>query len=144
MNYKAVLQYEGTRYRGWQSQGNTENTIQGRLEAVLSRMEGAPVEVHGSGRTDAAGQTISFQSGCGRSAGEIRDYMNQYLPEDIAVLSVEEAAPRFHARLNAVRKTYVYQIWNSPVQNIFKRRFQTRIAEPGSYEKSGRAALRCP
>ena len=72
MNYKAVLQYEGTRYRGWQSQGNTENTIQGRLEAVLSRMEGAPVEVHGSGRTDAgvhaAGQTISFQSGCGRSA----------------------------------------------------------------------------
>ncbi len=144
MNYKAVLQYEGTRYRGWQSQGNTENTIQGRLEAVLSRMEGAPVEVHGSGRTDAgvhaAGQTISFQSGCGRSAGEIRDYMNQYLPEDIAVLSVEEAAPRFHARLNAVRKTYVYQIWNSPVQNIFKRRFQTRIAEPLDVEAMRKAA----
>lgn len=134
MNYKAVIQYEGTRYRGWQTQGNTDQTIQGKLEALLSRMEGAPVEVHGSGRTDAgvhaAGQVISFRSSCGKSAGEIRDYMNQYLPEDIAVLSVEEAHPRFHARLNAVRKTYVYRIWNDPVRDVFGRKFETQIAEP--------------
>ena len=94
MNYKAVIQYEGTRYRGWQVQGNTGNTIQGKLEALLTRMEGAPVEVRGSGRTDAgvhaAGQVISFRCACGKSPQEIRDYMNQYLPEDIAVLSVEE------------------------------------------------------
>lgn len=134
MNYKAVLQYEGTRYRGWQIQGNTENTIQGKLEALLTRMEGAPVEVHGSGRTDAgvhaAGQVISFRSSCGKTPEEIRDYMNQYLPEDMAVLSVEEAAPRFHARLNAVRKTYIYRIWNAPVQDVFGRRFQTWVPEP--------------
>ena len=65
MNYKAVVQYEGTRYRGWQVQGNTQNTIQGKLEELLSRMEGNVVEVHGSGRTDAgvhaAGQVISFR-----------------------------------------------------------------------------------
>lgn len=128
MNYKAVVQYEGTRYRGWQTQGNTENTIQGKLEALLSRMEGEPVEVHGSGRTDAgvhaAGQVISFRCSGGRSAGEIQDYMNRYLPEDISVLSVEEAAPRFHARLNAVRKSYVYRIWNAPTPDVFGRRFQ--------------------
>lgn len=63
-NYKIILQYEGTRYNGWQKQGNTENTIQGRLEAVLGRMAGAPVEVHGSGRTDAGvhamGQVANF------------------------------------------------------------------------------------
>ena len=53
MNYKAVVQYEGTRYRGWQVQGNTQNTIQGKLEELLSQMEGNVVEVHGSGRTDA-------------------------------------------------------------------------------------------
>ena len=53
MNYKAILQYEGTRYRGWQTQGNTENTIQGKLEALLTKMAGEPVEVNGSGRTDA-------------------------------------------------------------------------------------------
>lgn len=144
MNYRAVIQYEGTRYRGWQVQGNTENTIQGRLEALLSRMEGEPVEVHGSGRTDAgvhaAGQVISFRSAKGMSGEEIRSYMNQYLPEDIAVLSVEEASPRFHARLNAVRKTYVYRIWNSPVQNVFERRFQTRIAKPLNTENMRKAA----
>lgn len=134
MNYKAVVQYEGTRYRGWQVQGNTENTIQGKLEAVLSRMEGAPVEVHGSGRTDAgvhaAGQVISFR--CSRKTGteEILEYMNRYLPEDMAVLSVEEAEPRFHARLHAVRKTYVYRIWNAPVKHVFGRRFLTQVQEP--------------
>lgn len=144
MNYKAVIQYEGTRYRGWQVQGNTENTIQGRLEALLSRMEGESVEVHGSGRTDAgvhaAGQVISFRSSRGMRAEEIQNYMNQYLPEDIAVLSVSEAAPRFHARLNAVRKTYVYRIWNAPVQNVFERRFQTQIKEPLDVEGMKKAA----
>lgn len=133
MNYKAVIQYEGTRYRGWQVQGNTEHTIQGKLETLLSRMEGAPVEVHGSGRTDAgvhaAGQVISFRCGK-RTAEEIREYMNQYLPEDIAVLSVEEAPPRFHARLHAAGKTYVYRIWNSETANVFGRRFLTWAAEP--------------
>ncbi len=55
-NIKITLQYEGTRYDGWQKQGNTDNTIQGKLEAVLERMTGQPVEVHGSGRTDAGVQ----------------------------------------------------------------------------------------
>ncbi|MBR5509044.1 MAG: tRNA pseudouridine(38-40) synthase TruA [Lachnospiraceae bacterium] len=144
MNYKAVLQYEGTRYRGWQVQGNTENTIQGKLETLLSRMEGEPVEVHGSGRTDAgvhaAGQVISFRSNCGKSASEMRDYMNQYLPEDIAVLSLEEAAPRFHARLNAVRKTYAYRIWNCSIQNVFERRFLTQVEEPLDVKAMQKAA----
>ena len=134
MNYKAVIQYEGTRYRGWQVQGNTDQTIQGKLETLLGRMAGEPVEVHGSGRTDggvhAAGQVISFRCKVSMSPREICGYMNRYLPEDIAVLSVEEAAPRFHARLNAVRKTYVYTIWNSEIPNVFGRRFMTRIEEP--------------
>lgn len=144
MNYRAVIQYEGTRYRGWQVQGNTDQTIQGKLEVLLGRMAGEEVEVHGSGRTDggvhAAGQVISFRCKTGRSPEEIRDYMNQYLPEDIAVLSVEEAAPRFHARLNAVRKTYVYTIWNSAVPNVFGRRFMTRVEKPLDAERMREAA----
>lgn len=134
MNYKAILQYEGTRYRGWQTQGNTENTIQGKLEALLTKMAGEPVEVNGSGRTDAgvhaAGQVISFRCKTEKSPEEICRYMNEYLPDDIAVFSVEEAAPRFHARLNAVGKTYVYRIWNAPVRNVFRRRFTTWIQKP--------------
>lgn len=143
-NYKAVVQYEGTRYRGWQVQGNTKDTIQGRLETLLTRMEGAEVEVHGSGRTDAgvhaAGQVISFRCKGDRNTEEIRDYMNRYLPGDIAVLSVEEAPIRFHARLNAVRKTYVYRIWNAPVANVFERRFLTWIEEPLDVEAMRQAA----
>ena len=92
------------------------------------------MEVHGSGRTDAgvhaAGQVISFRCAGGKSTEEIRDYMNRYLPEDMAVLSVEEATSRFHARLHAVRKTYVYRIWNGPVMNVFGRRFLTQVEEP--------------
>ena len=144
MNYKAVIQYEGTRFRGWQIQGNTEQTIQGKLDTVLSRMEGEPVEVHGSGRTDAgvhaAGQVISFRCRKNQSPKDIRGHMNRYLPEDIAVLSVEEADPRFHARLHAVRKTYVYRIWNSPVRNVLKRRFQVQVEEPLCVENMRRAA----
>ena len=144
MNYKAILQYEGTRYRGWQTQGNTENTIQGKLEALLTKMAGEPVEVNGSGRTDAgvhaAGQVISFRCKTEKSPKEICRYMNEYLPEDIAVLSVEEAAPRFHARLNAVGKTYVYRIWNAPVRNVFRRRFTTWIQKPLDLEAMEQAA----
>ena len=144
MNYKAVIQYEGTRYRGWQIQGNTEQTIQGKLETVLSRMEGEPVEVHGSGRTDAgvhaAGQVISFRCRKNQSPKDIRGHMNRYLPEDIAVLSVEEADPIFHARLHSVRKTYVYRILNSPVRNVLKRRFQVLVEEPLCVENMRRAA----
>ena len=144
MNYKAVLQYEGTRYRGWQTQGNTENTIQGKLEALLTKMAGEPVEVNGSGRTDAgvhaAGQVISFRCKTEKTPEEIFRYMNEYLPEDIAVLSVEEAAPRFHARLNAVRKTYVYRIWNAPVRNVFRRRFTTWIQKPLDLDAMEQAA----
>ena len=144
MNYKAVLQYEGTRYRGWQVQGNTENTIQGKLEALLTKMAGSPVEVNGSGRTDAgvhaAGQVINFRCKTEKTPGEICRYMNEYLPEDMAVLSVEEAAPRFHARLNAARKTYVYRIWNAPVRNVFRRRFATWIQKPLDLEAMEQAA----
>ncbi len=144
MNYKAILQYEGTRYRGWQTQGNTENTIQGKLEALLTKMAGEPVEVNGSGRTDAGvhavGQVISFRCKTENTPEEICRYMNEYLPEDIAVLSVEKAAPRFHARLNAVRKTYVYRIWNAPVRNVFRRRFTTWIQKPLDLDAMEQAA----
>ena len=64
-NIKIVLQYDGSRYDGWQKQGNTKNTIQGKLEAVLEKLAGEPVEIHGSGRTDAGvhalGQVANFR-----------------------------------------------------------------------------------
>lgn len=125
-NYKMVLQYEGTRYDGWQKQGNTENTVQGRLEQLLTRLEGRPVEVHGSGRTDAGvhalAQTANFVLGKKWDAQELLEQINKYLPEDIRVLSMEEAHPRFHSRLNAKEKTYMYRIETAPKKDVFQRK----------------------
>ena len=143
-NYKLTIQYEGTRYKGWQEQKHTEATIQGKLQRVLERMTEEEIDLQGSGRTDAGvhakGQIAHFHTKAVWDVEEIKKYMNEYLPEDIAVLSVEEAAPRFHARLNAMRKTYVYRIWNAPVKNVFRRRFTTWIQKPLELDAMEQAA----
>lgn len=132
-NYRAVLQYEGTRYQGWQKQVTTDNTIQGKLEALLTKMAGESVEVNSSGRTDAGvhayGQVISFSCNTNMSPEEIRDYMNQYLPEDIGVLSVAIAGERFHARLNATGKIYCYRVLNSSIPSVFDRKYVFQVPE---------------
>ncbi len=126
-NFKMILQYEGTRYQGWQRQESTDNTIQGKLETLLGRMCGHVVEIQGSGRTDAGvhaeGQVANAHMETALSTDEIRDYMNRYLPEDIAVIAVEEVPKRFHSRLNAKGKTYCYQVINSEVPRVFARRY---------------------
>ena len=126
-NYKIVLQYDGSRYDGWQKQGNTGNTIQGKLEGILLKLTGRPVEVHGSGRTDAGvhalAQTANFHADTGMTEDQIRAYFNQYLPEDIAVLSVEKVQDKFHSRLNAVQKTYLYRIEMGPKKDVFERKY---------------------
>lgn len=146
MNYKLTLQYDGGRYDGWQKQGNTDNTIQGRLEGVLSRMAGCPVEVHGAGRTDAGvhatAQVASVKLPGSRPAGELMAELNRYLPEDIAVVAAEEADGRFHARLNAVGKVYRYRLRLGSVPDVFGRKYCWRIEQPLDTEAMARAAAR--
>lgn len=143
MNYKLTVQYDGSRYKGWQSQKETEATIQGKLSAVLTQLDGAPVEVQGSGRTDAGvhamGQVANAVLKKDISPRELMDYCNHYLPEDIGVSAVEPADSRFHARLNAVKKTYVYRIWNSKMPNVFERKWMYSIEEPLDVEAMCRA-----
>lgn len=129
-NYRITIQYDGTRYNGWQRQGNTKNTIQEKFENVLSRMCGMDVEIFASGRTDAgvhaAEQTANFKCETEMSCCEIMDYLNSYLPDDIAVLSISEAEERFHSRLNAVSKTYEYVIATRK-PDVFTRKFVFRV-----------------
>lgn len=143
-NFKMILQYEGTRYKGWQRQESTDNTIQGKLESILSKMAGSPVEIQGSGRTDAGvhalGQVANFHIDTTMSEQEIMNYVNQYLPEDIAVISVKEAADRFHSRLNATGKTYSYLLIQSDLPHVFERRFAHRIEERLDVEAMKKAA----
>lgn len=132
-NYKLTIEYDGSRYKGWQSQKSTDVTIQGKLNSVFSELEGKPVEVQGSGRTDAgvhaAGQVANVRLTVEKTLQEIQDYANHYLPEDIGILKIEEVPERFHARLSAVKKTYCYRIFNSGDPNVFGRKWMYSIPE---------------
>ena len=145
MNYKLLLQYDGTKLNGWQKQGNTDNTIQGKLEAILERMYGESIEIHGSGRTDAGvhalGQVANFHAPEKFSPEEIQSTFNEYLSKDIRVLNVETADERFHARLTAKGKTYEYRIDNGKVANVFQRKFTMREENPLDLDAMRAAAV---
>ncbi|MBO5159005.1 MAG: tRNA pseudouridine(38-40) synthase TruA [Lachnospiraceae bacterium] len=134
MNYKLLLQYDGTKLNGWQKQGNTDNTIQGKLEAILEKMYGEYIEIHGSGRTDAGvhalGQAANFHAPATFSVAEIHSTLNEYLSKDIRVLSVETVSERFHARLTAKGKNYEYRIDNGKIANVFQRKYTMREEIP--------------
>lgn len=134
-NYKLILQYDGSRYRGWQRLSDTDMTIQGKTEAVLSRVFAEAIEIHGSGRTDAGvhalAQAVSFQSLRDLPPTELLAALRRYLPEDIGAVSVEYAPPRFHARLSAVEKRYRYRVWTTDAPCVFQRRFVYVL--PGKY-----------
>lgn len=132
-NIKLLLQYEGSRYLGWQRQKSSEHTIQGKLENLLTKMCNEPIEVHGSGRTDAGvhamAQVANFHTSSSMDIQEMHTYINTYLPEDISVIAVSEAAPRFHSRLNATGKCYCYRVINSSIPNVFWRRYALEVPE---------------
>ncbi len=132
-NMALLLEYDGSRYDGWQRQGNTDNTIEGKLEKILERLTGACQQVHGSGRTDAgvhaAGQVANVCLDTDMSEGEIRDYLNRYLPEDIKVLQVREVPERFHSRLWAKEKTYTYYIDMDEKSSVFARKYTYAVGK---------------
>lgn len=141
-----VLQYEGTRYQGWQKQESTDNTIQGKLEVLLSKMAGTTVEVQGSGRTDAGvhafGQVANFKIDTDKTPKEIFDYINEYLPEDIAVVELKEVHERFHSRLNAKGKKYRYRVLNTNIPHVFDRRYVYQVTEKLNIDAMKQAAAK--
>ncbi len=142
-NYKMTIQYDGSRYNGWQKQGNTKNTIQERFENVLLEMCGKKVEIYASGRTDAGvhakAQVANFACDARMTCKEMMDYFNHYLPADILVTSLEEAEERFHSRLCAVSKTYEYKIsFSKP--DVFIRKYVYRAEGIYDMEKMQMAA----
>ena len=125
-NLKFLIAYDGTRYYGWEHQPD-KPTIQGKLEAVLSEMTGAAVNVIGAGRTDAGVHARAMVANAvletEKTPDEIRDYMNHYLPDDICVREVKLASERFHARYKAVGKTYRYTCYIGDTKPVFDRRY---------------------
>jgi tRNA pseudouridine38-40 synthase len=128
MNYKIIIAYDGTKYNGWQIQRSSQNTIQGKISDVLTKLAGVQIDVIGSGRTDAGVHALAQCANFvmpDRFDNEIfiMDYLNKYLPEDISVLSIEKADSKFHARFSAVSKTYRYRIHTSNIKDVFQRKY---------------------
>ena len=126
-NLRLDMCYEGTRYRGWQRLSGTDNTIQEKLERTLSRILDEPITVSASGRTDAGThakmQVVNFHCSSQMPCEEILLQLRRYLPEDIGIYSCKNVSERFHARLNAKTKTYIYRVWNSEQPCVFDRKF---------------------
>ena len=126
-NIKMIIEYDGSRYLGWQRLGDSDRTIQGKLENVISEMTESKIEIIGSGRTDAGtharGQVANFKTTSSMKLQEMQAYINHYLPQDIVVKELDQVHERFHSRYNAIGKKYIYYIWNSSIPSVFDRKY---------------------
>ena len=132
-NIKLTIEYDGTRYLGWQRLGNSDKTIQGKIEQVLKNITGTKIEITGSGRTDAGthakGQIANFKTAKELDLLELLATLNHQLPQDIIIKQIEEAPERFHARYNAVGKKYSYYVWNAEIPSAFERNYSFHYSE---------------
>lgn len=140
---KIQLSYDGTDYHGWQVQPGLA-TIQGTLEEVISGIEGKPVQVAGSGRTDAGvhaiAQVAAFSIDNPIPVENLKRAANRLLPRDIRITRAEEAAPDFHPRFQAKAKTYEYRIFRDEICPPFERRYVYHHPYPLRVEKMIAAA----
>lgn len=128
-NYKITIQYDGTRYDGWQRMGGDEstNTIEHKIKEVLEKMTGESIMLFCGCRTEkgvhAYGQTVHFKLNSRQNCQDLTNYLNRYLPRDIAVLKTEAVDERFHSQLNAKAKTYVYRLDTGKIADVFERKY---------------------
>jgi len=125
-NIKLTIEYDGTNLSGWQVQNNGERTVQGFIEAALKKILKKKIKLIGSGRTDsgvhARGQVANFKTQSEKSAEEIQNALNANIPDDIAILKVEDASPKFHAQYSAQSKIYRYSILNRQMRSAHQRK----------------------
>lgn len=143
-NYRLIIQYDGGRYKGWQRLGDDENTIQEKIEKVISELVGEKTEIIGCSRTDAGVhalyQVANFMTERNFTEKEVMNYCIRYLPKDICVTEVRIVPDRFHARYNAKSKTYLYKIWNREYPNPFMRKYSMHVEKKLDIEKMKEAA----
>lgn len=132
-NLKIIVQYDGSRYKGWQRLKDNDLSIQGKIEAVLTKMAGEEIQVIGCSRADAGthaeNYVANFHTNSKMSPKLILNHLYEFLPEDIVVKSVEEVNERFHSQHNAKSKTYVYSITKGRLRNVFNRKYSFHSEE---------------
>ena len=143
MNFRLLIQYDGTDFHGWQIQENAR-TIQGELERVIGLLENAEVKVSGSGRTDAGvhaeGQVANVHLQREFTPERLRSAINGNLCRDIRIFEAAIVPDDFHARFSATSKTYIYRVVNAPVMSPFWRRCALHEARPLDVERMADAA----
>lgn len=128
-NIQLVIEYDGSRYNGWQKLPGVHNsiTIQDKIEDVLSKMDNEKTEVIGAARTEAGvhatGQIANFKTNTDMKVYEIKHYLNRFLPRDIAILEALEVPERFHASFSAKGYIYQYKISIGEVPSVFSRKY---------------------
>jgi tRNA pseudouridine38-40 synthase len=141
--WKLTLEYDGTRYRGWQAQSNTDRTVAGVLLRAVREVLGPDATAGGAGRTDAGvhalAQVAHVKARRRLPLGEIVYGVNDLLPHDVNVLSAEPAPPTFHARHDALSRTYLYRI--SRYRTAFDKRFVWWVRDRLDSSAMARAAL---
>src|SRR3954469_479914 len=130
---KLIVAYDGTAYSGWQFQPDRP-TIQGAVEATWQRLTQETLRVTAAGRTDAGvhalGQTVGLATETRLTNDDLNRGLNALLPDDIGVVSIEDAAENFHATYDAVGKHYRYHIHNSRSPSVFTRRYAWHYPQP--------------
>lgn len=144
MRYRAVVEYDGTDYLGFQRQREDQPTIQATLEKVVSALARKQISITGAGRTDsgvhALGQVISFDLDWTHGAVALLRAMNANLPADVAVLELKETTPGFHPRFDAQRRVYDYYIYNAHHRSPLRRRYSLHVRRPLNLERMNEAA----
>lgn len=141
--YKLTIEYDGTRYAGWQLQKGTKSVQGTTLDACKLIFPGEKIEVYGAGRTDqgvhALGQVAHLDVNRGVNLLKLKFQLNDNLPPDIVVTKVEQASPKFHARYDAVHRSYLYQISKRP--SAFGKKMVWWVKDPLDVEKMKQVAL---
>lgn len=142
--YKITIEYDGTKYKGWQRLKNTDKTIQEKIEQVLSKVIGHNIEIHGSGRTDsgvhAYGQVAHFEAKESLELDKLLFTCNQMLPQDIVFKKIENVDETFHARFSVQSKRYTYKIWNNEIPSALNRKYAYHVPQKLDLEKMKKAA----
>lgn len=145
-NYRIEAEYDGGRYDGWQRLGKdaSTNTIESKLTEIISRMTGETVDMYAGSRTEkgvhALCQTANFKLEKEVKAFELKNYLNRYLPRDIAVMSVTEVDERFHSQLNARLRIYEYRLDTGNVANVFRRKYAYHTFDMPDFDAMRKAA----
>lgn len=143
-NFKLILEYDGTDFAGFQTQGQGERTVQSTLERAVLELTGEKTPVIAAGRTDAGvharGQVVNFRTDWAIPVDRVAVAMNGILPRDIAVQRADEVPEEFHARFSAKQRTYVYLVWTAPERSALWGRFALHEPRDLDLEAARKAA----